>query len=441
MRVLVTGSSTIFGTRLIQGLAEWGVQVTAADGAWFSPGRATRAAARGVRLPRIDRDPQAWFAALKRELQSRHYDLLLPTFEEALLLADHRDELQMLTQVFLPDGDTLFSLHDKRRLHAVCRRFEIPTPETLIPGGPLEAADVAAWSGPAVVKLPTSNNSVGRVYCDTPLELHAEFNRQWQQQELAGRETPFIQRRIEGRLVYTLMFCHEGRKLGEVIYRPLRTLPDDGGTSVYRESIAHAEIAELTQRLAAGTRWSGFLGLDFIVEDSTGRPHLIDANPRANPAVSLGYRAGVDWSALIVSLAQGRRLPAQAAQPGVRTRTLLLDIAWLLDAFRPAPGFWGRVADRTRRFLRPGWSVAAHSDLAASDWRCTLSLGLQSVSSLALAISGRQSFGEAMLAGASYNPVIGTREVELPDLLPAGGGSGALAPQLVEAEHPQPYAA
>ena len=55
------------------------------------------------------------------------------------------------------------------------------------------------------------------------------------------------------------MLCHEGRKLGEVIYRPLSSFPENGGTSSHRESIAHPQIAELTERLATSTRWSGFL--------------------------------------------------------------------------------------------------------------------------------------------------------------------------------------
>jgi biotin carboxylase len=112
-------------------------------------------------------------------------------------------------------------------------------------------------------------------------------------------------------------------------------VPDNGGTSAHRESVRHDRIEQLTEYLAAKTNWSGFLGFDFIVSHNTHEPYLIDANPRANPGTNLGYMAGVNWTEIAMQLARGGQPETAIARPGVRTHSVLLDIAWLLERLLP----------------------------------------------------------------------------------------------------------
>src|SRR5262245_21096136 len=102
MRMLVTGASTFFATRIIQGLGSRGIEVTAADTHWWSVGKASRHTSRRLWLPSLTREPGRYLEVLLDELRARSYDLLVPTFEESLLLAEFRDEIEQLTRLHLP---------------------------------------------------------------------------------------------------------------------------------------------------------------------------------------------------------------------------------------------------------------------------------------------------------------------------------------------------
>src|SRR5262249_26896261 len=117
MRVLITGASTIFAPPLIQGFGARGIEVTAADSRWFSTGKASRHTARRVRVPRISRDPAGFLRVLLGEVRSRSYDLVLPAFEESLLLAEYRHVFEPFTRLLLPPFETMWQVHDKRNLY------------------------------------------------------------------------------------------------------------------------------------------------------------------------------------------------------------------------------------------------------------------------------------------------------------------------------------
>jgi predicted ATP-grasp superfamily ATP-dependent carboligase len=407
MRFLVTAASTFFATRLIQGLGARGVEATAADSHWLSVGKVSRHTARRLRTPSLARDPAGYLATLVRELRTRPYDLLLPTFEESLLLAEFRDELEPLTRLFLPPFEVMWELHYKPNLYRRCLDLEIPTPPTVVPGTALGLEhQVAGLRFPVVVKLPAANNCVGRAYCDSLPELIERFTALYQNEIRRGAPAPFVQQKIDGEPVYTLMLCHAGKKLGEVLYRPLRTFPENGGTSAHRESIAHPEISAISARLAGATGWTGFLGLDFIVDRRDGTPYLIDANPRSSPAIHLGYLGGVDWTGMLVELLRGREPAPVIARPGVRSRTPLLDVGWLLEGFRPQPGWPQSVVKRVRRFLRPEWQLdSGHDFLGNRDWLCHVTLGCQAAVAGVKSLATGRSVGQTILEDENYDPI------------------------------------
>ena len=406
MRVLVTGSSTFFTPRLIQGLGTRQVSVTAADHHGWSIGKAMPGTRR-LRTPALSHDPAGYLDALNRELKSREYDLLLPTFEESLLLSEFRHQLESETPLFLPSFDVMWQVHHKPSLHKLCCDLQIPAPPTVTDPIPSDLEkQVGALRFPVVVKLPGGNNCDGMHYCDTLSELTERFTALYHRETRQQADPPFVQQKISGDPIYTLMLCQEGRKLGEVIYRPLRTFPENGGTSSHRESIAHPQIARLTKRLAEATGWSGFLGLDFIVDRTDGTPYLIDANPRANPAVQLGYLAGIDWTGLLIDMARGRRPDPMPARPGVRCKTPLLDVLWLMEGLLPRRQWARTLLGRFRKVLRPGWTLdSSHDFIGRSEWLGHLAIGWQGFHAIARALCTGEALGQSFLNGANYDPL------------------------------------
>ena len=421
MRVLVSGSSMFFAARLIQGLTASGIEVTAADHHWWSVGKSIPRT-KWLCTPSIAKNPAGYLAALIRELKSRSYDLLLPAFEESLLLAEFRDKIESLTSLPLPLApfDVMWRLHHKPSLFDLCRELEIPTPPTVPRPNPGELErQISALRFPVVLKLPTSNNSIGREYCDTLPQLVERFRLLHDRELRRHAESPFVQQKIDGEAIYTLMLCHEGRKLGEVIYRPLRCFPENGGTSSHRESISHPQIAALTDRLAEATRWTGFLGLDFIVNRDDGAPCLIDANPRANPAVHLGYLGGVDWTGLLIRAMRGERPDPAVARPGARNCTPLLDAMWIIDGLRPQQNWAKNLAHRIGKVMRPDWKLdSGHDFLGRSEWLCHMAIGWQGFSAISTSLLTGQGISHCFVNNSNYDPltVLSMRELPRPEV-------------------------
>jgi hypothetical protein len=406
MRVLVTGTSMFFTTRLVQALTANGVDVTVADDQLWSVGKSVPRT-KWLRTPSLSQDPAGYLSVLVKELRSRKYDLLLPTFEESLLLAEFREQIEPLTSMFLPSFDVMWQLHHKPSLYRLCCDLGIPTPPTIPCPEPRNLQQqVRSLKFPVVLKMPTGNNGRGREYCSVLPELTERFDALYSREKKRRADTPFVQQKIDGESVYTLMMCHEGRKLGEVIYRPLRSFPTDGGTASHRESIRHDHIAHLTGRIAAATSWSGFLGLDFIVDRADETPYLIDANPRANPAVHLGYLAGVDWTGLLLELYDGRDPTAVSARPDVRSSTPLLDALWLLDGLRPRRNGARDLVGRLRQVFRPGWELhSGHDFMGRHDWLCHVALGWQGLSAITNSLLTNKSVCHSFMSGANYDPL------------------------------------
>lgn len=371
MRVLLTGTTLFFSSLLIQGFARRGFQVTAADNRRVSTGKLSRFTHRRIRVPSLSRDPEAYLDAVLKELRREKYELLVPAFEESLLFAQHQSMIEEHTRLFITPYAAMMAVHHKPMLYRQCDDLGIPAPTSASPrsSDDLEMA-IPHLQFPVILKLPAGNNSHGITYAHSPAELQTRFAQLAAEAHRWGTSPPLVQNLIDGDPVYTLMFCDQGRKLGEVIYRPLRTFPSKGGTSAHRIAIDHPQISQYTSRLAEATGWTGFLGLDFLVERETGIPYLIDANPRANPGVSLGYLAGIDWPQFYLDMLAGRRPQAVNARVGVRDRSWLLDFAWLVEDTNFDRGWPSRFGKRfreligMRKYLTP-WHGVLKRDLLA----------------------------------------------------------------------------
>jgi hypothetical protein len=404
-RILVTGSSIFFSARLIHDLGRRGAKVTAADSLRFSAGKASRYTSQRLLLPAMNDDPGRYLELLIKELRRQPYDLLLPTFEESLLLAEYQDELRPHVRLFLPQFSAMYRLHHKPSLHEMCQSLNLPSPPTFV----MNRADqlplvTEHLNFPVVVKLTGGNNSAGRTYCDDEEQLQQAFDRLSADPRKCGGELPFVQQKIRGQLICTLCFCAKGQKLAEVIYRTLRTFPQAGGTSAHRQSIDHPEIARITERLTAATNWSGFIGFDFLVDEKTGIPYVIDANVRANPAIHLGYCAGLDWTQLILNLAEDKRPDLQFARTGVNVHTMLLDVVWLLEGLMPKAGGIKQFPQRCRQFLTPDWPVHSRGDLLATrEFASGAILALQTAYSALKSLFVGSTPAQIMLDHANYD--------------------------------------
>lgn len=98
-------------------------------------------------------------------------------------------------------------------------------------------------------------------------------------------------------------------------------LPKMKGVSRLRESIQAPELVEYARRLLDKIDYKGVCGLDFRIDEATGKPWFLECNPRFSGGLESAIASGFDIPWLLYQLANGEHPDAGAIKftPGIRT--------------------------------------------------------------------------------------------------------------------------
>lgn len=130
---------------------------------------------------------------------------------------------------------------------------------------------------------------------------------------------------ISGRPANCAAFSWEGRVLACISVEVVSSRKRHGPASIVRV-IDHPEMLAAAERIARRLQMSGFFGLDFMMEASTGTPYLIEINPRCTRLSHLQLGKGRDMVAALRAQLTGEPLQER---PSV---TQNLVIAYFPDA-------------------------------------------------------------------------------------------------------------
>jgi predicted ATP-grasp superfamily ATP-dependent carboligase len=160
------------------------------------------------------------------------------------------------------------------------------------------------------------------------------------------------------------MLLDRGRLRAKLAYRQVRDFPARGGQATLRVSIRSPRAEEHLQALLEKIEWHGVCQADFVIEESTQTPYLIDMNPRLWGSLAQAIASGVDFPHLIYRLAlEGDVEPVTDFKTGVATRWLGGD----LRAFLPHLRLAERKAAFVRDFLFPRPRPALLDDVSLAD--------------------------------------------------------------------------
>jgi D-aspartate ligase len=239
---------------------------------------------------------------------------------ELLLISRNRERLEPWLRFLLPEPERVEELVDKARFHALAQRLGLPVPRTaLLTGG-------EGWSEhglrlPVIVKPVVRRaatwESLGRgakaIRIDTDAELQA-LDRPGvalvAQQLIDGPESRIVS--------YHAYVDAGGAVVAEFSGRKIRTRPARYGRSTAVEITHEPDVLGLGRELTVRLGIRGVAKLDFK-RDATGRPWLLEVNPRFNLWHHPAACAGVNLPALVYRDLVGLpRLAPAAARPGVR---------------------------------------------------------------------------------------------------------------------------
>lgn len=352
MKVLVTGLFEPAALHAIRRFGELGYEVYAAEGHRLAYAAFSKYVTKRIRVPNMHHNPEGYAKRVLQEIETGKYDYYFPSFEEIILMSHYKDRILAATKTTLPDTETLMTLHDKAKLRDMAVELGIHTPETFVPRSIDEArAYIAKIDHPVVVKMRQTSGAAGFRKFYNPKDLEKHYFEIIRVNHLTDQDLPMIQQLIEGPTTCTLELCNRGEIIGEVMYQGIRTMPRTGGTTVFRESRPDPACSEATAQIVKHLGYSGLCGFDFIIEEETGHPYLVDGNCRITPAVTMAYHGGCDMIEAWLRVANAEETPRlPVARSGVRTKLQFGDFVWLLESYIGSLKNW-----KLERQLRKQW--------------------------------------------------------------------------------------
>jgi hypothetical protein len=180
------------------------------------------------------------------------------------------------------------------------------------------AAEAVAWQrghgGPVVVKTDGSWGGRGVMIAEDAADVEVAWRRlsappsavrvakrllldrsPWPLRDRLGRRRPSvsIQAYVPGRPANVAVACLDGEVLAAVSAEVVVSARPTGPATVLKV-VDHPEMAETAASIVAAFRLTGLCGFDFVLEPDTGRPHLVELNPRATPTAHLLTADGTD---------------------------------------------------------------------------------------------------------------------------------------------------
>lgn len=288
-RVLITGARAAAALDIARDFARAGYEVHMADCVTSRLAGWSRAVAGLHGYPSPVRDWMGFRKRMVALVDDLDPVLIVPACEEVF----HLSAAPLGERLFQPPVDTLRRLHDKAVFAEHCAALGLPVPETRRLDQPADVDPFRRRARDWVFKARYSRFGEGTLVGPSP-------------ERLAGiapspRHGWIAQQRIEGREVSFYAVARAGEITAFAAYGSAWRLP--GGASLSFDPLEPAlAAAMLTQArtLAAANTLTGQFACDLIV-DSTGRPWLIECNPRATSGVHLLVGEGLLAQAILAT--------------------------------------------------------------------------------------------------------------------------------------------
>lgn len=375
MKVLVTNAKNRIAYNIVRSLAAKKIDVYCADFVPRAMSFYSRYTAGHFIYPSPFSDQDGFIKCLISNIKKLNIDAIVPVFEELFLVSKHKTELLKYVKMAVPDYFQILIAHNKDRWLSIAEKLQIPVPKTFsIEGLDANQAVMDDFSFPALIKPKQGGGGWGLKQVKSASEirdcmsLDAYEGQPW--------ERFILQEWIEGKTLCVAMVFNHGQLRGKVSYQQIREYPFFSGQATCRISISNKAAEDNLQKLLEHLAWHGVCQADFIIENETQIPYLIDINPRFWGSLTQGIASGVDFPYLVYQIAlNGDVDPVDGFSEGVVTR-------WLGGELR---GFFQNYsrAKKKPQFLRDffpfGNSVQLYDDFSFKDPAPFLAWGLDAI--------------------------------------------------------------
>lgn len=375
MSVIVTNAKNRIAYGIVKSLGQKGIRVFTSDFASLSMAFASRYSQAHFLYPSPFKEQESFIDCLIKHVHRLNADVLIPVFEETFLLSKFKQEVSKHVRIVLPDYQQILVAHNKDKWLPIAKKMKIPVPESFsIEDLRSNVEKIRQLRFPVLIKPKQGGGAWGIVQLDSLGELEMLLENKshvglpW--------ERFFVQEMLRGQVHCVAMLFNKGQIRGHVVYKQLRDYPVSGGQATLRVSVHHPEVVEHLKKLLEKLNWHGMCQADFLVEQHTGIPYLIDLNPRFWGSLIQGIASGVDFPFLVYKMAvDGDVEPSNGFKTGVKTRWIWGDIRTLPETFKASEDKLKFI----REFMSDFNKNVLYDDFSLDDPLPFMTFGLDSV--------------------------------------------------------------
>ncbi len=317
---------------MMKSLRELGCHVTTYNSSKLDMGYASRYPNRRVLSFCSESDPEKSLDAIKKEIASYKYDILIPLNDfVAILLAQNKQELSQYTTLAVNNWEVFEYASDKLKTMKVCMDNDIPCPRTYLADYSLKDLSKVDFSYPAVVKPRTGYAAVGFRIIEKEDELNNVI-----EATRAKYGPPLLQEYIpQTDLQYKAeLFIDQGGEMkSAVVFAKVRWYPINGGSSTLNVTVNRPDIVETCRTLLETIGWRGYADIDLIQDPRDGIAKVMEINPRITGSVKICFAAGVNFSKQILQDYLDEPVTEYSDYPeGVYLRYIHTDILWFIKS-------------------------------------------------------------------------------------------------------------
>jgi hypothetical protein len=308
--VLLSESASLTARETLTVLGGGGVAIDVVDSGRWTIGRFSRWCRRAVSVPPPGTDPVGYLRRIGELVVERRYDAVLPTHEQAWLLAAGRHLLPADTPIAVAPIEAFDRVQGKIEFAELLDELAIPQPRWWRSGQEPEDVPYPHW---VKASHGTAGRSVRRVHNHAEQQAAiAEFT--------ATGETVMGQEPATGQYGQVQALFEHGRMVA--VHTSVQIGAGAGGSAAARLSVDHPEARQHTQTIGEYLDWHGGLTLDYLHVD--GRPQFIECNPRTVEPGNAAA-AGIDLPSLTIALSRRDTLSPdiRIGRAGIRTRSAL----------------------------------------------------------------------------------------------------------------------
>jgi predicted ATP-grasp superfamily ATP-dependent carboligase len=308
----------------IRHFGEGGQTVFAADTFSTAPGSHSRHVTEAFVLPSPTFETEGFIERLEEVIRTRQIDLLVPSFEEALYIAEHLPRLEALCDVFCSPLSTLMRLHDKGSFVELGRELGLKVPESYVVRSQDELKHAIARLPEYIARPVFSRGGVTILANTGPLDGRASVS----DCHPTAEQPWLVQQFLHGTDVCSFSIAHHGHVVAHCAYEHPMTIEHAGG--ILFESIDEPESLALAQRYVEALDYHGQISFDFLRTDDG--LYLVECNPR--PTAGVLMMSSQDFCGGVLD---STPRPPTVVPPGVRRQIGVAIARDMLRSWREIP--------------------------------------------------------------------------------------------------------